>query len=58
MKVGDLVRLKKHCRNGGKYALVIGVYPIAADIQYLDASTGHKVAYALKSNLELISEGG
>ena len=58
MKVGDLVRVKEYCRNGGMYALVVRAYPIAADIQYLDTSMGHKVAYALKSNLELISEGG
>tara|TARA_R110000824_G_scaffold13363_7_gene58293 strand:+ start:3380 stop:3541 length:162 start_codon:yes stop_codon:yes gene_type:complete len=51
MKVGDVVKLKKHCIGGGRQAIIIDdkISRIHVIIAYLD--TG-KAVYAYRSNLE------
>ena len=58
MKVGDLVKVKYFCRNGGEDAIVIQTWSHLNEvqIQYLNMTLGR--AYARKRNLEIISEGG
>lgn len=58
MKVGDLVKVKSHCRNGSESAIVIQTWSHLDEvrIQYLNIDLGN--TYARKQNLELISEGG
>ena len=64
MNVGDLVRIAPHCKNKGRMAIVVrtetwernGVW-----IKYLDgpckqAGEGNRDGYAMKNNLEVISE--
>ena len=54
MKVGDLVRIKEYCQNGGCLAVVVEEWSVAVKVVNLE--TGG-VKPALKNNLELISEG-
>lgn len=58
MKVGDLVKVKSRCRNGGEDAIVVRTWDHLDEvrIQYLNITLG--ITYARKQNLELISEGG
>lgn len=58
MKVGDLVKVKSRCRNGGENAIVVRTWDHLDEvrIQYLNITLGN--TYARKQNLELISEGG
>ena len=55
MKIGDLVKLKKWCRNSGRWAIITEAPDClnCAKIIYLDDGT---VESALKNNLEVISE--
>ncbi len=53
MKVGDLVVLKKWCRDTERHAMIIGTHYSAVKIMFLDSGERRP---ALKSNLELISE--
>ncbi len=52
MKVGDLVRLKQHCRKGGSLAIVVERYNNGVKILELDTGC---VISAIKQNLELVS---
>ena len=55
MKVGDLVRVRPHCINKGRFAIVLaGKWCNEVIIQYLN--TPHERARALVSNVELVSE--
>ena len=54
MKVGDLVKLKEYCAQGGRIALVVGF--AGAHVKMMFSHSGKKIV-ALKSNLEVISEG-
>ena len=60
MKVGDLVKLAPHCKNGGRLAIVVRTEAWernAVWIAYVDGgpkATGS--GYAMTSNLVLISE--
>lgn len=60
MKVGDLVKLAPHCKNGGRLAIVVRTEAwnsVAVWIAYVDGgpkATGS--GYAMASNLVLISE--
>lgn len=53
MKVGDLVRIKEHCRKGGCLAVIVEEWSVA--VKVLNLETGG-VKPALKNNLEVISE--
>ena len=53
MKVGDLVRIKEYCHQGGCLAVVVEEWSVA--VKMLNLETG-SVKPALKNNLELISE--
>ena len=53
MKVGDLVRIKEYCRNGGCLAVIVEEWSVA--VKVLNLETGG-VKPALKNNLEVISE--
>ena len=53
MKVGDLVRLKEHCRNSDKLAIIVGLHRSAVKIRFFDSG---KSISALISNLEILSE--
>ena len=55
MKVGDLVKLKKHCKDPDRLALIIEIpaHLGAAKILYVDIG---ELKSALKANLELVSE--
>ena len=53
MKVGDLVRLKKHCANSRELAMIVGMHRNAIKIWLF--GSGKKIP-ALVSNLEVISE--
>ena len=53
MKIGDLVTLKKHCKNSDKLAIIVGLNRSAVLIMF--SGSGEKVT-ALKSNLEIINE--
>ena len=55
MKVGDLVRIRPHCLNKGRLAIVItGKWCDEVVIQYLNAP--RERATARVKNVELISE--
>ena len=54
MKIGDLVKLKEYCAQGGRIALVVGF--AGAHVKMMFSHSGKKIV-ALKSNLEVISEG-
>ena len=56
MKVGDLVKVRAHCANKGRLAIVIRLTPIEVIIQYINDFEGVGPSLALTSNLELISE--
>ena len=54
MKIGDLVKLRKHCRSGGRMAVIVEMgYINDCTIVYVDSS--EKVTANL-SNLELLNE--
>jgi len=59
MKIGDLVRLAPHCKNGGTLAIVTYVPPYRGEvkIKYLEPtqSTSADSSFALISNLILVS---
>lgn len=55
MKIGDLVRIRPHCTNKGRIAIVItGKWCNELVIQYLSAPYERNTA--LVSNVEIISE--
>ena len=54
MKIGDLVKLKEYCAQGGRIALVVGCG--REHVKMVFSHSGKKIL-ALKSNLEVISEG-
>ena len=56
MKVGDLVMLKSHCKNGGKFAIISEVprYLKCVKIMFIDT---FECISALTTNLILLSEG-
>ena len=55
MKIGDLVRIRPHCANKGRIAIVItGKWCNELIIQYLSAPYERNTA--LVSNVEIISE--
>jgi len=53
VNVGDLVRIKEYCRQGGCLAVIIEEWSVA--VKVLNLETGG-VKPALKNNLELVSE--
>jgi hypothetical protein len=54
MKIGDLVKLRKHCRNGGRMAVIVEMgYINDCTIVYVDSS---EKVQAIKANLELLNE--
>lgn len=53
MKVGDLVRLKQHCRKGGSLAIIVDRYNNGVKILELDTGC---VISAIKQNLELVCQ--
>ncbi len=53
VKVGDLVKLKEYCAQGGRIALVVGF--AGAHVKMVFSHSGKKIL-ALKSNVEVISE--
>ena len=55
MKVGDLVKLKKHCRDSDRWATIVSVPYALQCVKIVFFDTGEKVS-ALKSNIEVISE--
>ena len=57
MKVGDLVKLKKHCRDSDRWATIVSVPDALRCVKIVFFDTGEKVS-ALKSNIEVISESG
>jgi len=55
MKVGDLVRLKKHCRYSGRWATIIAAPDSLKCVKIIFYDTGEIVS-ALINNLEVINE--
>ena len=56
LKVGDLIQLKKHCKNRNRWAIVIALPDYRHGlftITYLDT---RETAQATKSNIEVYSE--
>ena len=53
MQIGDLVRLKRFCRDSDRLAIIIGLHHSAVKIMFLDS--GKRIP-SFKSNLEVISE--
>ena len=60
MKVGDLVRVRDYCKNGGNLAIVLDTFPSKlAQIQYITPTKeGRMTGMALFSNLEVVNESG
>mgnify|MGYP005833638287 CR=1 FL=1 len=57
MKVGDLVKIQRWCKNKGRFALIIEEKSFDKSrvrIHYFDEPREH--GWAIKSNLELVSE--
>ncbi len=54
MKIGDLVRIREYCSQGGCLAVIVEEWSVA--VKVLNLETG-SVKPALKNNLELVSEG-
>ena len=54
MKVGDLVKLRKHCRSSGRMAVIIDMGWIS-DCTIVFMDTNEKITANL-SNLEVVSE--
>ena len=52
-KIGDLVQLKKHCKDRNRAAMVLNYNGYQATIVYID--TGEQV-HALPANLEFLDE--
>ena len=52
MKIGDLVRLKEHCRKGGTLAMIVGQFNSGVKILELDTGC---ITSAIKQNLEVLS---
>ena len=57
MKVGDLVKLKQHCLDKGRWATIIEVPDALKCVKIIFLDNGTIIS-ALTSNLEVISEGG
>lgn len=57
MKVGDLVKVREHCKNGGALAIVLDIFLFkSAKIQYVTpAKEGKMTGTALLANLEVVS---
>ena len=57
MKIGDLVRVRKHCKNGGALAIVLDIFLFkSAKIQYVTPDKeGNMTGTALLANLEVVS---
>ena len=54
MKIGDLVKIHKRCRSGGRMAVIIEMgYINDCTIVYMDTN---EKATAMKTNLEVVSE--
>jgi len=53
MKVGDLVRIKKYCRDGGELAIVIETPNVINCVKIALMNTG-KILGSLVSNLEVV----
>ena len=54
MKIGDLVKIHKRCRSGGRMAVIIEMgYINDCTIVYVDSS---EKVQAIKANLELLNE--
>lgn len=60
MKVGDLVRVRDYCKNGGNLAIVLDTFSMrSAQIQYITPTKeGRMTGMALFSNLEVVNESG
>ena len=59
MKVGDLVKIQRWCKNKGALAIVVGVPPWRGDvyIRYLDSrKSAHENGMVRTTNLILVSE--
>ena len=54
MKIGDLVKLRKHCRSSGRMAIIIDMGWIN-DCTIVFMDTNEKITANL-SNLEVVSE--
>ena len=54
MKIGDLVKLRKHCRSSGRMAIIIDMGWIN-DCTIVFMDTNEKVT-AMLSNLEMVNE--
>ena len=57
MKIGDLVKLKQHCRHSDRWATIISVQDYLGCVRIVFLDDG-QVADAIKSNIEVISESG
>ena len=55
MKIGDLVRIKKYCRDGGELAIVVEAPNVIKCVKIALMNTG-KIVGSLISNLELVNE--
>ena len=53
MKVGDLVRIKKYCRDGGELAIVVEAPNIIKCVKIALMNTG-KIYGSLVANLEVV----
>ena len=59
MKVGDLVKIQRWCKNKGALAIVVGVPPWRGDvyIRYLDSGqSANENGMVRTTNLILVSE--
>lgn len=52
MKVGDLVRLREHCKRSGSLGIVVSRFNVA--VKLWDIETG-QIIPAMQGNLELVS---
>jgi hypothetical protein len=55
MKVGDLVKLKQHCRDSDRWATIISVHDFWDCVRIVFLDDG-QTADAIKNNIEVISE--
>ena len=55
MKVGDLVALKKWCRDSPRPAMIVGVGPHHSAVKIMFLDSGLRIP-SLKLNLKVISE--
>jgi len=56
MKVGDLMRIARYCKNGGSLVIITSVPGIRTGVVSTQLVKNGKVILALPRNLEVVSE--